>query len=115
MKYEIYHIIGEDCMTADDGQKVYDLIHPQLLAYLPVEVDFTGVKVFASLFFNFAIGQLLKEFQEEDLNKLLKIYNLNPVGMQVLQRTIENSKRYYSNETIRQAIDEVISEQVTSL
>lgn len=66
MKYDIRNLIGENCMTPDNGQKVYNLIHPELVADRPVKLDFTGVDIFASPFFNFAIGQLLKDFQPED-------------------------------------------------
>lgn len=115
MKYELRKIIGENCMTPDDGQKVYNLIHPELVADRPVELDFTGVDIFASPFFNFAIGQLLRSLQPEDLNRLLKVSNLNLVGMQVLKRVIENSKQYYSDANIKKAVDEVLSEQAVSL
>jgi hypothetical protein len=111
MKYQIHTIIGENCMTPDDGQKVYDLIHPELVANVPVELDFTGVNICISTFFNFAIGQLLRDIQPETLNSLLKISNLNPVGRQVLKLVIENAKRYYSDDNFRQAVDRVFTEQ----
>ena len=112
MKYVVYSLIGENCITVDDGQKVYDLIHPDLVAGHPVELDFAGVSVFASPFFNAAIGRLLKDIKPEDLNRLLKVSNLIPVGMDVLKRVIENSKQYYSDKSIRKALDDILSEQV---
>lgn len=115
MTYDIHSLVGENCMTPDDGQKVYQEIHPQLVADRPVELDFAGVKVFASPFFNFAIGQLLRDIQPEELNRLLKVSNLNPVGSRVLTRVIENSKRYYCDEKIRKAVDAVVNEQAKSL
>ncbi|WP_292870942.1 STAS-like domain-containing protein [Nostoc sp. LPT] len=38
---------------------MYALVYPELLAEHQVELDFAGVEIFASPFFNFAIGQLL--------------------------------------------------------
>ena len=104
-------MVGENCITLEDGQKVFDLIHPELLAGHIVELDFTNVTVFASPFFNAAIGRLLKDIKPEDLNHLLKITNLVPAGLTVLKRVIENSKEYYSNEGARKALDEVLLEQ----
>ncbi|MBN4005571.1 MAG: STAS-like domain-containing protein [Nostoc sp. LPT] len=52
-------LIGKNCTTPGDGQKVYALVYPELLAEHQVELDFAGVEIFASPFFNFAIGQLL--------------------------------------------------------
>lgn len=115
MKYYIHDLVGKTCMTPEDGQKVYALTHPKLLEERPVELDFTGVDIFASPFFNFAIGQLLRDIPAETLNRLLKISNLNPVGRQILKRVIENSKQYYSDENTRKAVDEVVNEQANSL
>jgi STAS-like domain of unknown function (DUF4325) len=115
MKYNIYEVIGKNCMTPNDGKKVYNLTHPELLAEHHVELDFAEVDIFASPFFNFAIGQLLRDIQPEKLNELLKISNLNPIGKQVLKQVIENSKQYYSNEDTRKVIDRVVTEQADSL
>lgn len=111
MKLSVYEQIGENCLTLDDGQKIYGLIHPELLANHQVELDFDKVKVFASPFFNAAIGQLLKDIKPECLNRLLKICNLVPAGLAVLKRVISNSKQYYSDENFRKAQDEILLEQ----
>lgn len=115
MQYKMREVIGEYCITLEDGQKVYDLIHPQLVDGSSVELDFTGVKVFASPFFNFAIGQLLGDIQVDHLNRLVKFTNLNAVGTGVLKRVIQNAKRYYSDEDFHNAVDEVLAEQAVSL
>jgi len=71
MKMTIKEMIGPRCIIQEDGQKVYDVIHPLLQEGEAVTLDFTGVSQFASPFFNFAIGQLLKDIPEEDLRRLL--------------------------------------------
>lgn len=114
MKHEILTLIGKNCITPGDGQKVYDLVHPELLAFNEVELDFAGVEIFASPFFNFAIGQLLRDIKPETLNRLLKFSNLNTVGKQILKLVIENSKRYYSDPDFRSRVDQVISEQANT-
>ncbi|GAB1544046.1 STAS-like domain-containing protein [Scytonema sp. NUACC21] len=115
MKHEILTLVGKNCITPGDGQKVYALIHPELQADQPVELDFAGVEIFASPFFNFAIGQLLRDIKPENLNRLLKVSNLNPVGKQILKLVIDNSKRYYSDPEFRSRLDQVISEQANTL
>ncbi|MBW4572737.1 MAG: STAS-like domain-containing protein [Tolypothrix carrinoi HA7290-LM1] len=107
--------MGKNCITPGDGQHVYDLVIGELLADRPVELDFAGVEIFASPFFNFAIGQLLRDIQPEKLNRLLKVSNLNQVGFSILKLVIENSKRYYSDPDFRSRLDQVISEQANTL
>jgi hypothetical protein len=115
MKLNIPGIVGQNCMTPEQGQDVYDRIHQHLLDGQPVELDFDGVDIFASPFFNYAVGQLLKDISPSELNRLLSISNLNPVGLSVLQRVIENSKQYYSDPRFREAVDEVLEREAILL
>ena len=94
---------GEDAITLEDGQLVYDHIYPELAAGRTVELDFAGVTVFASPFFNAALGQLLKYLEREDLNRLLAVTNMSPTGRDVAIQAIENAKRYFSEPNYREA------------
>lgn len=114
MKIEVRNTIGENCITVDDGRKIFDLIHHELLSGNTVELDFINVSVFASPFFNSAIGRLLKDIEPDDLNRLLIVTNLVSTGLTVLKRVIENSKDYYSNPEARKALDEVLLEQAAN-
>jgi hypothetical protein len=114
-KIDIKGRIGENCITTDDGQALYDLIHPLLLAGEAIELDFTGVEVCASPFFNFSIGQLLKDLSKDRLNQLLTVSCLHSSGMKTLKVVIENSKQYYSSDSVRQSIDGVLDREVISL
>ncbi|MUG99807.1 DUF4325 domain-containing protein [Scytonema sp. UIC 10036] len=111
MKYKVYELIGENCMSQQAGQQIYNLIHPQLQAGKSVELDFTGVRRLLSVFFNFAVGQLLRDIKPEDLDRLLVVSHLSPIGQQTYDNVIENALRYYSNENYRKAVDEMILEQ----
>lgn len=111
MKYKVHELIGENCMSQLAGQQMYDLIHPQLQAGESVELDFTGVRRFLTVFFNFAIGQLYRDIEAEDLEKLLVLSHLSPLGQQTYENVIDHAKRYYSDEQYRQAVDEMILEQ----
>lgn len=108
MKYNVQGEIGENCITMEDGQKVYAQIHPRLQAKENVELDFAGVKIVASPFLNAAIGQLLRDTTPDDLNSYLRILNLSLTARPILRRVIENAKAYYSSDEMREAVDEVI-------
>lgn len=109
MRIVVKDLIGfDDCITAEDGQKVYDLIHPELSAGKPVVVDFAGIEAFASPFFNTAIGQLLRDLERDELNRLLKVENIRPVGDQTVRLVIKNAYRYYRDPDYRKALDEVL-------
>lgn len=111
MRIELHALVGDSAITLDDGQKVYDQIHPALLASREVKLDFAGVGILASPFFNAAIGRLLQDIEPEALNRLLQVRNLTPAGMYTLRRVIENSKRYYGDQRIQHAVDEALRQE----
>lgn len=114
MAYKIFDLVGKYAISAESGQKLYDQIHPVLLSGDPVELDFTGVQVFASPFFNLAIGHLLKDIPADNLNRLVEFTAINPEGWNVLERVIVIAKHYYSDEQFRNAVDAVITEQAAT-
>jgi hypothetical protein len=59
MFYKVYEITGKFANDCHSGQKLYNLVYPQLKQGKSVELDFIGVGIAAAAFFNYAIGQLL--------------------------------------------------------
>jgi len=114
MILKIHSITGNYAISADHGQQVYNQIHSELLDGHAVELDFSDVKVFASAFFNFAIGQLLKDISLDDLNRLLQINNLNSNGATILRQIIGNAKKYYGDSEYQEAADAVMEEYAAS-
>ncbi len=111
MRVTIKDIVGSRCIIKEDGQTVYDAIHDTLKQGDTVTLDFEDVSQFASPFFNFAIGQLLKDIEVEDLRHLLQIENLDPTGQMVVQRVIENASRYHTDVDYRKIVDAILEQQ----
>ncbi len=111
MKISIKDKIGPRCIIKEDGQKVYDQIHDPLKKGEAMTLDFDGVSQFASPFFNFAIGQLLKDMSAQTLRQQLRIEHLNEVGSQVVERVIENAGKYHGNKDYQKIVDDILAEQ----
>lgn len=111
MKIAIKDKIGPRCIIKEDGQKIFDAIHETLKKGESVTLDFAEVNQFASPFFNFAIGQLLKEIKLEDLHRLLHFDSLNETGTLVVKRVIENAAKYHNNKDYRQIVDDILRQQ----
>jgi len=103
--------VGQRCIVGEDGQKIYDLICDPLKDGESVTLDFRGVSQFASPFFNYAIGQLLKDIRVEDFRRLLLIEYLNETGTLVLERVIENASIYHSDKDYSIAIDDILAQR----
>jgi STAS-like domain of unknown function (DUF4325) len=114
MLYKVRDTTGEYAIDGSDGLKLYNEIHSDLLEGNSVELDFDGVHVFASIFFNFAIGQLLRDLPADTLNILLSFKNLSSTGKEILDEVIKNAKLYYSDFSYRNAVDAVMEEYAAS-
>lgn len=99
-------VAGRFCITMSEGEALFRVLQPILRRGERAELDFDGVTVYASPFFNAGIGQLLREITKERLRQLIEVRGLSADGNHVLQRTIENAATYYRNEELRRAIDE---------
>lgn len=115
MMVKVISIIGENCITVEDGEQIYQLIHPDLSKGQDVTLDFTGVSIFASPLFNAAIGQLLRDVPLQHLKSHLHFEGLTPHGNHVLLRVIENAKRYYTNPHFRDSVEKVLAQQAQDL
>lgn len=111
MKLSIKDKIGPRCIIKEDGQKIFDEIFVPLNRGENVTLDFEGVSQFASPFFNFAIGQLLKDISETDLRYLLQIDNLNETGKMVVARVIENAAKYHGDKDYQKIVDDILEQQ----
>jgi hypothetical protein len=111
MKLDVKEIAGTNCITLSDGQSLYEKIFPELKAGRAVELSFKDVRVYASPFFNAAIGQLLRDISATTLNDLLKVSDLPPNGVDTLKKVIENSRSYYSSGENQKAVTEALKEE----
>ncbi|MFW6298031.1 MAG: STAS-like domain-containing protein [Desulfosalsimonas sp.] len=91
-------IIGSPlCISAEDGQKVYEKLVPLLEQDRKVTISFERVTTIISLFLNTAIGQLYGVFEEDRLNALLSVTGLTDDDLEMLKRVVDNAKKYYAN------------------
>jgi hypothetical protein len=111
MRLLIKEKIGPRCIIKEDGQKIYDEILSPLKRGETVTLDFEEVSQFASPFFNYAIGQLLKCITEVDLRRLLHIEHLNETGQLVVNRVIENASKYHGDKDYRKIVDDILEQQ----
>jgi STAS-like domain of unknown function (DUF4325) len=111
MIFKIYDITGVMATDSESGQALHDLILPELQKGSTVNLDFTGVEIFATSFFNFAIGQLLASVSITTLRSQLHVHDLSEDGQAIFDRAVDFAQQYYSNEKYRKAVDEVFEEQ----
>lgn len=95
---KVAELIGSPlCISAEDGQKVYDKVEGLLKDGRKVIISFDRVSLLISLFLNVAIGQLYGSFSEDEIRSKLQVEGLSGDDMELLKRVVDNAKRYYAN------------------
>ena len=95
----VSEIAGKNAISMHSGSNLYNRIQPILKKGEKLRLDFQGVELFASPFFNASIGYILKDISIDELKEHIVIENINKVGNQVLNLVIRNAIEYYSNKS----------------
>lgn len=90
-------IVGSPyCGTYEDGVKLYRVLYSLLNGSPPaesVELDFEGIKLASSSFFNAAIGNLLQEFGDHSSQLPISYLNITPRDRFIRDRTLEAARQ----------------------
>ena len=111
MKINVSALIGDVCMTFEDGVKLNEAYRRAFDAGEVVELDFAGTRIFVSQFFNAAVGLLLESYSVDDVRERLKFTNLPEAAKNPLRRSVENAERYFKDPAYRKVLDQVLSAQ----
>ncbi|MEJ5151254.1 STAS-like domain-containing protein [Comamonas sp. MYb396] len=110
-KILITETIGARCISATSGFQLFNLLNVLLSKNEVIELNFAGVNIFASPFFNNSIGRLYAAYPKDYLDRLIKFNNLTEYGNMLVAKVIENSQSFKTNSNIQAAIDEILKDQ----
>lgn len=108
MIVKVNEIFGTSCISAEDGEKLYDLIKSFFDKNEKIIIDFSEVRFFASPFFNFSLGKIHSQYDSKTIENLLSIRIENSVGNLIVSKVIENSERF--KNTKNQTLDDLFDE-----
>lgn len=92
---KVYDVIGKNAISMKSGDKIYQLIIENINKREKTTLDFNEVDLFASPFFNTAVGHLLKDMELQELQEQLQFENLDGVGKDLLNLVISNALNFY--------------------
>jgi hypothetical protein len=108
----VFNLVGSSyCVESDDGNKVYIQIKRAIEEGKRIKLDFLNVEMLTSAFLNSAIGQLYRDFKEEDIKNLLMVENLLQEDISLLKRVIVTAKLFFKEpERLQNSINEILGE-----
>lgn len=113
VKLKIFDIVGSPVwVSTEDGQKVFEKITAAFKADRAVELSFANRENLITAFLNAAIGQLYGgTYEESFLKEHLVFSDISDDDRAMLDRAIQNAKRYFANrQAYDQAWEEVVDE-----
>ncbi len=108
----VFNIVGNSlCVEADDGNIVFENISNALAAGKKVIISFQNVEMLTSAFLNTAIGQLYRDFSEEEIREKVKVIQISPTDAISLKKVVDTAKLYYKDpQRLEQSIAEIMEE-----
>ena len=111
-KLNIVNIVGSPfCVEANDGQKVYELIRKAFQEKRKVVLSFLNVEMLTTAFLNTAVGQLYKDYPEQEVKESLSVENMTQSGLVSLKRVVDTAKLYYKDpEAMERSIKDILDD-----
>ena len=102
--------VGENCASIDDGEKVLQLIRPELIKGFAVELDFENVKFVLTPFLNTCFGKLLEQFGKELTMTHVSMRNAPDEFLQRINNFINRKEAEFSQSHDREILQEMFDE-----
>ena len=102
--------VGKNCASIDDGEKVLELISPEIAKNLTVELDFKGVKSMLTPFLNACFGKLLERFGKERTMTNVSIRNIPDDFLRRINEFIDRKDKEYTQASEREMLEELFYE-----
>ena len=98
-------------VEAEDGQKVYELLKKAIDGGQKVILSFLNIEMLTTAFLNTAIGQLYKDYSEEQVKNMLQVTDISDSGKVSLKRVVDTAKLFYSDpDALKRSIDDIIDD-----
>ena len=102
MKVSVHKIVGDDCRTYKDGERLQREFREAFDRGDTVELDFDKTRIFVTAFFNAAVASLLENYSRDELERRLKIVNLPTAAKELLDQSVDNADRCYHDPNFRE-------------
>ena len=110
MRVQLIETIGSECISLDQGEKVYRLLFGELKEKKSVEVDFQGVQTLFSPFLMGSFGKLLGHFEKEALMQRLVLCNISPDHLKTVNEFIDRAEARSTEQGDLQMMKELFEE-----
>lgn len=108
----IVNVVGSTyCIEAEDGQRIFELVKKVVSENRKITLSFMNVEMLTTAFLNTCIGQLYRDFSDQQIRECLKVSNMSTSGLVSLKRVVDTAKLYYKDpDAMQRSIDDILGE-----
>ena len=108
----LFEVVGSPfCVASDDGQKVHKHLDAALRENQEVVLSFHNVTALTTAFLTAVIGELYETFSEEEIHSLLKVEDIAPDDLALLECVVRDVKLYFKDpQRFNQIFQEVLGD-----
>jgi hypothetical protein len=110
MRIKLLDTIGPECVSLDQGRKLYDLLFKELKEKNTIEVDFQGIQTLYSPFLMGSLGKLLEHFDKEKLMQELVFCNTKSEHLKSVNEFIDRAETQLTEQGYLQTMKELFEE-----
>lgn len=110
MKIVLSEVVGAQCASLDDGQKLYSLLAPAFKEGDPVELDFSKIQSVLTPFLHNCVGRLLEEYQKETIMEKLILCNISVEHLKQVNLYIDRKDHEQYQSDSRNSMIELFAE-----
>ncbi|MCU8035032.1 MULTISPECIES: STAS-like domain-containing protein [unclassified Shewanella] len=95
-------VIGKTAISRESGKKVKDVIDTVVSSDEHICLNFEGISIYASPFFNEAVATYLGDMDVKKMKEKFSFINLTDVGRRLLNQVIHNAIEFYAKSEAEQ-------------
>lgn len=99
-------------MTEDAGLQLRKEMNEVMQREQNVILDFEGIKLFATPFFNSSIGYFVMQLSPEKFKEQVQLINLTDLGLETYSHSYQNAVSVYENNTDLDMVGKITVETI---
>lgn len=99
-------------MTEDAGMQLRNEMCEAIQQEESVVLDFEGIALFATPFFNASIGYFVMQLSPEKYKDQVKVINLSDLGKETYSHSYQNAVSVYENNTDLEMVGKITMETI---
>lgn len=99
-------------MTEDAGMMLRNEMSDTIEQEEKVILDFEGIGLFATPFFNASIGYFVLKLSPEKYNQQVTVINLSDLGRETYSHSLQNAVSVYQNQTDLDMVGKITMETI---